>query len=88
MSQPSFPQSATWKVVIFRVTDEDRLQRVLRAFHRMNRPGVCALGSHSGEEQFVIVECPSADAETHVRRIILTLDPYAVETHSTTARTG
>ena len=87
MSQPSSSQHATWKVAIFRVSSEDRLQRILRAFHRIDRPGVCALGSQSGDERFVIVECPSADAEMHVRRIILTLDPYAVETHSTTSTT-
>jgi hypothetical protein len=70
-----------WKIQIYRVQSHRRLQRMLAAFQRIDRPGVVALGTQSGPDWFVIIECGSLSAEIHARRVVMTIDPRAVRTY-------
>lgn len=72
---------ADWKIQIFRVQGHLRQQRMLAAFRRIDRPGVVALGTQSGPEWFVIIECSSLAAEIQARRVVMTIDPTAVRTY-------
>lgn len=69
-----------WKIHIYRVRDEDRQQRIVSAFKQMARPGVVALGTQSGPDFFVIVECCSLMNEVYARRVVRTIDPLADRT--------
>jgi hypothetical protein len=75
--------SAPWAVVVYQVSSLDRQQRILRVFHRLDRPDVVALGTQTDDASFVVVECPDATAEMHARRVVLMVDPYATAAHTT-----
>lgn len=76
------PASMTdWTIQIYRVRSESRQQSVLSAFKRIARPGVIALGTQSGPEHFVIVECCSLLNQFYARRVVLTIDPLAERTY-------
>lgn len=77
---PSSPSTTQWKIHIYRVLDEARQQEILSAFRRIARPGVVALGTQSGPEHFVIVECCSLLNQFYARRVVLTIDPFAERT--------
>lgn len=80
------PSKAGWKIQIFRVQGERRQQRILSVFHRIDRPGITALGTQSGPDWFVIVECCSFADQLRASRVILTIDPLAVRTYESEAR--
>jgi hypothetical protein len=61
----------------YRLSSESRQQRILRAFHRLDDPGITALGTSKGGEFLVVLDCSSARAEIHARRVVLTLDLLA-----------
>lgn len=70
MSTPSKPARAS----IYRVTNEARQQRILRAIQRVSDPAITALGTSADDEFFIVAECTSATADMHVRRIVVSLD--------------
>lgn len=72
MSVP--PDEIRWSLLIYRVSGAIRQQRILRAFHRIASPGMTVLGTQSGEDWFVIVDCDSLVHELRARRVILELD--------------
>lgn len=59
---------------IYRVTNEARQQRILRAIQRVADPAITALGTTTDGEFFIVAECASATADMHVRRIVVSLD--------------
>lgn len=59
---------------IYRVTNEARQQRILRAIQRVADPAITALGTTTDGEHFIVAECASATADMHVRRIVVSLD--------------
>jgi hypothetical protein len=75
------PSQTEWKIQIYRVQSAIRQQRMLAAFRRIDRPGVIALGTQSGPDWFVIIECCSFTAEIHARRVVKAIDPKAVRTY-------
>lgn len=75
------PSKTEWKIHIYRVRGKSRQQSILAAFKRIARPGVIALGTQSGPEHFVIVECCSLLNQFYARRVILTIDPFAERTY-------
>ncbi len=70
MSTSSKPVRST----IYRVTNEARQQRILRAIQRVADPAITALGTTADGEFFIVAECSSATADMHVRRIVVSLD--------------
>ncbi|GAA3514437.1 hypothetical protein GCM10022234_06590 [Aeromicrobium panaciterrae] len=58
----------------YRVTNQARQQRILRAIERVADPAITALGATTGDEFFIVAECSSATADMHVRRIVVSLD--------------
>lgn len=75
-----------WKVQVFRVRGALHQRRILSAFRRIGRPGVIALGTHSGRDWFVVVECSSLPTEVRARRVVMTIDPHAVRTYACEGR--
>ena len=67
-----------WSLLIYRVTSEERQQRILRAFHRIAWPGMSVLGTQCDGDLFVIVDCDTLAHELHARRIIGRIDNHAV----------
>jgi hypothetical protein len=59
---------------IYRVTNEPRQQRILRAIERVADPAITAHGTTTDGEFFIVSECTSATADMHVRRIVISLD--------------
>lgn len=78
--KPTSPSRTDWTIQIYRVQDERCLQRIIAAFHRIDRPGVVALGTQSGPDWYVVVECDSLASQIHAGRIVMTIDPRAVRT--------
>lgn len=70
-----------WRIQIYSVRDCLSQQRILSAIHRIDSPGVVALGTQSGPDWFVIVECSSLVDQIRAHRIVTTIDPRAVRTY-------
>jgi hypothetical protein len=70
-----------WSVEIFKVTDQDRQEKILGIFLEAGLPHVLALGAQSGHECYVTVETSSVDDRIFVRRVISTVDPGAQRTY-------
>lgn len=70
MSSPPKPVRSP----IYRVTNEARQQRILRAIERVNDPAIAAYGQSTADEFFIVAESASATADMHVRRIVVSLD--------------
>jgi hypothetical protein len=73
------PDEVRWSLLIYRVSSDARQQRILRAFHRIASPGMTVLGTQSGPECFVIVDCDSMLHELRARRVIVGLDGAATK---------
>ncbi len=86
MLQNSQDRKDDWKIQIFRVQSQRRQQRILSVFHRIDHPGITALGTQSGPDWFVIVECSTFADQLRAARIVLTIDPLAVRTYECEAR--
>lgn len=78
MSAHSNHRSDPWSILIYRVSSQERQQRILQAFYDIDRPGVLALGTGAANDPHVVVETPSLSAETSCKRVILMIDPAAV----------
>lgn len=59
---------------IYRVTNEARQQRILRAIERVGDPAISADGTTTDGEFFIVARSSSATADVHVRRIVVSLD--------------
>ncbi len=59
---------------IYRVTNEARQQRILRAIDRVNDPAITAHGQSADDEFLIVTDCRTATADMHVRRIVVSLD--------------
>ncbi|MEO6605521.1 MAG: hypothetical protein ABIN55_07895 [Aeromicrobium sp.] len=59
---------------IYRITNEARQQRILRAIERVADPAITALGTTTDDEFFIVAESRTALADMHVRRIVVSLD--------------
>ncbi|WP_332644997.1 hypothetical protein [Aeromicrobium sp.] len=59
---------------IYRVTNEPRQQRILRAIERVGDPAITAEGRTTDGEFFIVANSGSATADMHVRRIVISLD--------------
>jgi len=66
-----------WSVSVFRVSTLIDQERILRAFQRVNRPGVKALGAHSDLGYFVVLDCERLVDELHARRVVRAIDRHA-----------
>jgi hypothetical protein len=71
------PDEFRWSLLIYRVSGPARQQRILRAFHRIASPGMTVLGTQSGPDWFVIVDCDSMVHELRARRLIVGMDRAA-----------
>jgi hypothetical protein len=72
-----------WSVSVFRVSTLTDQERILRAFQRVDRPGVKAVGAHSDLGYFVVLDCERLVDELHARRVV-----RAVDRHATRSRAG
>jgi hypothetical protein len=79
--KPSSPSIPDWKIQIYRVENERRQQRILSVFHRIDGPGIVALGTQSGPDWFVVLECSSFADQIRAKHIVLTIDPGAERTY-------
>lgn len=77
MEQNSPPSSATWKVLVFRVSDEPLQQEILRAFHSIDDLDVIALGTRRGTDTFVVIDCPTPVAQVVAQGVVGSIDPGA-----------
>ncbi len=59
---------------IYRVSNEARQQRILRAIERVGDPAIAADGTTTDGEFFIVAKSSSATADMHVRRIVVSLD--------------
>ncbi|MDR7086188.1 hypothetical protein J2X11_001027 [Aeromicrobium panaciterrae] len=59
---------------IYRVTNEARQQRILRAIERVSDPAITAEGQTADGEFFIVAKSSTAVADVHVRRIVISLD--------------
>ncbi len=66
-----------WSVSIFQVSTSTDQERILRAFRRVDRPGVTALGAHSDLGYFVVIDCERMADELHARRVVRAIDRHA-----------
>lgn len=73
--------TAGWKLRIYRVQDRVHQQRILTTFLRLGWPGVTVLGTQSGRDWFVIIECSAPTDDIRTSRIVMTIDPLATRTH-------
>ncbi|AXT85749.1 hypothetical protein C6I20_11485 [Aeromicrobium sp. A1-2] len=70
------PPHRSWSST-YRLSSESRQQRILRTVHRLDDPGIVALGTTRDTRPAVVIECSSANAEFRARRIVHTLDLLA-----------
>jgi hypothetical protein len=66
-----------WSVSVFRVSKLTDQERILRAFQRVDRPGVKALGAHSDLGYFVVLDCERLVDELHALRVVRAIDRHA-----------
>jgi hypothetical protein len=66
-----------WSVSVFRVSTSADQERVIRAFQRVNRPGVRATGAHSDRGYFVVLDCERMVDGLHARRLVRAIDRRA-----------
>jgi hypothetical protein len=59
---------------IYRVTNEARQQRILRAIERVGDPAITAEAQTTDGEFLIVAKSSSATADVHVRRIVVSLD--------------
>ena len=78
----STSQPAAWTST-YRLSSATRQQRILRAIHRLDHPGITALGTTRDSDAVIIIECTSAAAEIRSRQVVMALDPQAVRTETT-----
>ena len=78
---PSPSQRAPWTST-YRLSSETRQQRILRAIHRLDHPGIKALGTSRDAEAMIVIECGSAAEEVRSRRVVMALDREAVRTET------
>lgn len=81
---PSTPHRAPWSST-YRISSETRQQRILRAIHRLDHPGIKALGTTRESDCVIVIECASAAAEIRSRRMVIAVDHLAVRTETTRA---
>lgn len=77
MSRKVLISPVLWSVSVFRVSALTDQERILRAFQRVNRPGVKAMGAHSDLGYFVVLDCESLVDELHARRVVRAIDRHA-----------
>ena len=77
MSRKVVISPVQWSVSVFRVSKLTDQERVLRAFQRVDRPGVKALGAHSDLGYFVVLDCERLVDELHARRVVRAIDRHA-----------
>lgn len=70
-----------WSLDIYQMTSRSRQQRVLKAFARVDTPGVQVLGVVRVDSWLVIVDSVTIADEIRARRILLSIDPAAVRSH-------
>jgi len=80
----STPHRAAWTST-YRISSETRQQRILRAIHRLDHPGITALGTTRTDEQVIVIECTSAAAEVRSRQVVMAVDTLAIRTDTTRA---
>jgi hypothetical protein len=81
---PSTPPHAPWTST-YRLSSETRQQRILRAIHRLDHPGIKALGTTRDTDPVIVIECASAASEVRSRQMVMALDTDAVRTETTRA---
>lgn len=77
MHETSRP-SDMWRVLVFRVQDEDRQQEILRAFHDIDDLDIVALGTRKGPDSYVVIDCPTAVAQVVAQGVVGSIDPVSV----------
>lgn len=80
----STPPRAAWTST-YRLSSATRQQRILRAIHRLDHPGITALGTTRDDELMIVIECGSAAAEVKSRQVVMAVDVSAVRTETTRA---
>jgi hypothetical protein len=81
---PTTPHRAPWSST-YRISSESRQQRILRTIHRLDHPGIKALGTTRDSDCVIVIECTSAADEVRSRQIVMALDLLAVRTETTRA---
>ena len=74
-----------WCVVIFQVTSREKQQEVLRFLQRV--PGLTALGTSEGDDNFVIFDCTDQATKRSAEVLIEGIDPGCIQTFAATPRT-
>lgn len=77
VASPTIP----WSVSVFHVSTLSGQERILRAFKRVDRPGVTAVGAHSDQGYFVVLDCERLVDELHARRVVTAFDPRATRSY-------
>ena len=72
--------SVGWLVLIYRTASATTQYEILLRLESF-RPDLCALGSSSAREHFVIIECASPDEKDAVHRLITAVDRSAELVH-------
>ena len=71
------PPSATWQVLVFRVSDEESQQEILRAFRDIDDLDIVALGTRKGVDYYVVIDCPTSVAQVVAQGVVGSIDPAA-----------
>lgn len=79
---PPTSHRASW-LSTYQVSTESRQQRILRAIHRLDDPGITALGATRDDQPIIVIECGSATAEIRSRQIVTALDLMAERLETT-----
>jgi hypothetical protein len=66
-----------WSILVYRVGDEKKQQRILAMVEQTAHPGLVALESRSAQDWLVIVECRTFADQVRARQIISAVDPEA-----------
>ena len=81
MSRKVATPPISWSVSVFHVSALSDQERILRAFERVDRPGVTAVGAHNDQGYFVVLDCERLVDELHARRVVKAFDPHATRSY-------
>jgi hypothetical protein len=75
--QENPPPSASWKVLVFHVTDQERQQEILVALRDIDDLDLVALGTRKGRQVYVVIDCPTSVAQVVAQGVVGSIDPGA-----------
>lgn len=72
--------------MVFHVSDEERQQEALRAFHGIDDLDVVALGTRKGSDFYVVIDCPTSVAQVVAQGVVGSIDPPATVSYMSQLR--